>query len=1161
MATPVYTQVAEGSRLYASSIAPPGGFAGYWCSASAAFGASATLAQTWADVGGLYVFAALLPDDLAAFAGQLGQLAPRLSPTGLVRVLWLDNEADSSWSYWPASIVTARPQGEPSGPWALVTPACLRLGDYRLVLAAKADLVLQDDADGHGMQLPASAVRFEHDGLGFAASATASLPLAGDAIGSLVVPLTLSPPEETPASQAPSGNLTRNGRPGDALASDPFDQLGVMLRYATTPDPDDSQAVAQNLARYLSMPVLRLDGARISATLYVDPDAWLDPQRSCLDLASTPSALASAFVTTLGYDVTLTPRAGLLAARSGRLAFCKSPLYAVEGENRGSEIFHLAPDGCFTVDVQVPSRVQARRTRRATATAMVEKDQWMLGNSGAEYALLDGSSGDVLVCSSGCAAYIPADSVDGTPALRDAATTAHMTVLPGTAGSAGLTYYAQPLQAALFMASSDLGDGFLDFHTMPAGSLPAQAQASDLSSRVFPMGAYRWLPSADIALARELESAVIAPTRRAVIGGHVPVDLAASGTVPLAATPQGLLAQLSADGTEWAGVLFGNLPASDQTLVFTPVQERFAQALQSNQVFFVVSDVDEFLQQSGVGASGLNCTLDGWTFRLDPEDWRTQAQENPTLMLFKYGNRTLDDLAGDTSAWGWPEAAAPLSRTQQQLQAILTTAREHAQADPPTPGDPYVVFYNDIANNPAWNGVLFFNAPVDLGLMPPDLQFLAAGIDPTQFYAHHVGFSVTPVQAADGQLTLGQTAAFGLIDYEDTEDLAPSSTVAFGFKTLQLKIRFANARIADFTAQCELMVNVLFGAPLAKQDAERGNNLIMAGTCQRVAGVPAYSFVLDGENLFDAQGSAMVGAEVLAVRIDTVTAEDGDAVTSSFTLQGNLRFRDLTGFDMFSYGANAEGDDGYLCFTGLAIRMQFGLSDPMQQAFTSFEGATTLDPAKSQLRKNSLAANFPLKASGVKVAQIDADGRGLTPEQLGFVSIACPIDQTPMSAPWWGLAFTVDLGSLGALSGSTGLSMTLLTAWSTGSNDDVPVYLGLKLASYVPGGGGSLPLQGVLKLGFRSFEFVSYAAGDGQVGYQLWMRRFALSVLAWSFPPGNADLVLFGDPGDPGGSLGWYAAYDGKPNGLSLAAPRSAKPELGAPVRRLANGRRIPPVA
>jgi hypothetical protein len=1141
MDAPVFTAIASDSCLYASSAMPAGGFAGYWCSAAANFGGTATLAQTWADVGGLYIFTLTLPADLVAFAQQLAQLVPRLSPTGLVRAVWLSNRADSGWSYWQTATLTALPKTTPDGPWALVTPVRWVLGDYSVELAAGSTLSLQNATTGYGLSLPAASATFSYGGFALSANGTVMLALAGSTVGALGMPVSLRP-------QQP----------------DPCDQLGVMLRYATVPAKEDAIAEAQNLARYLSMPVLRLRTGSLAAKLYFDPSAPLDSQRSYVDLAPAgvaPYAMSSAFVTTLGYTTTLTPTASLASVRSGRLAFCRSPLFATEGANEGSEVFHLAPDGGFSISVEVPVSVQQRRATLAAKNGLVERDHWMFGNSGAEYATLDASSGDLAVFEAGKPAYIPANPPDGTSPLRTAATTAYMTLLSSSASSGGLSYYAQPLQAPLFMAASQLGPGFLDFHPMLAGNLPSTAQAGALSTAYFPAGAYRWLKRADVELARSIESAVLAPSRRTVIGGLPSlIKAAATDTPTLAVTPQGLLAQLSTDGSEWSGVLFAHLPHSAQDLLFTPVKDRFALALQSNQLFFVVSDVQEFLQRSGVGPDGLNGTLDGWTFRLNPSDWRTGKATNHTLMLFKYCNRRLTELADDTSAWNWPEAAGNVRETQKQLQALLEAARVRAQAVPPVPGDPYVIFYNEVANNPMWNGVLFFNAPVDLGLMPPDLKFLAAGIDPTRFYAHHIGFSVTPITTSGGIITPGQTAAFGLIDYEDPQDLTPSTTVPFGFKTLQLKIRFANARIADFAAQCELMTNSLFGAPLAKQDPSRGNNLIMDGRCQRVAGVPSYSFALDGENLFNAQRSAIVSVQVQTVRIDTVTAEDGDSVTSSFTLQGNLRFRELPAFDMFCYGADSQGVDGYLRFTGLSIRMQFKLSDPTKQTFTAFESATVLDLANSRPRPHSLAANFPLRVSAIQIAPVTADGKGLTPEQMGFVSIACPLEQTPMSAPWYGLQYTMDLGSLGALSGSVGLSMSVLAAWSTGADGDPPVYLGLKLASFARGA-GSLPLQGVLKLGFRGFEFIMYQSGAGSLGYQLWMRRFALSVLCWSFPPGNADLVLFGAPGNPSASLGWYAAYDNKPDSKALTEADTTPRLLDAPARRLTNARRTPPIA
>ncbi|MNJ68442.1 hypothetical protein D3C77_646920 [compost metagenome] len=79
------------------------------------------------------------------------------------------------------------------------------------------------------------------------------------------------------------------------------------------------------------------------------------------------------------------------------------------------------------------------------------------------------------------------------------------------------------------------------------------------------------------------------------------------------------------------------------------------------------------------------------------------------------------------------------------------------------------------------------------------------------------------------------------------------------------------------------------------------------------------------------------------------------------------------------------------------------------------------------------------------------------------------------------------------------------------------------------------------------------------------MHRFALSVLAWSFPPGNSDLLLFGAPGKPKSALGWYAAYakdDTEKSKALLAAPapRQISRRPPDPQRLARSGRRTPPV-
>jgi hypothetical protein len=240
--------------------------------------------------------------------------------------------------------------------------------------------------------------------------------------------------------------------------------------------------------------------------------------------------------------------------------------------------------------------------------------------------------------------------------------------------------------------------------------------------------------------------------------------------------------------------------------------------------------------------------------------------------------------------------------------------------------------------------------------------------------------------------------------------------------------------------------------------------------------------------------------------------------------------------------------------------MTFPLAEPTRQRFTADEAHLSFDSANSLARPLGLATGFPLQLSGFVVSpNLAAESEppeGQTPEDLGYTSIVAPLDQSPLAPPWYGLVFSLDLGTLGALAGSVGLSISLLAAWAPGhSADDRPVYLGLQL----PGAralGIDWPLEGVLRLGFRSFQFEANDLEDGSRAYMLRLRRLALSVLLWSFPPGTTDVFLFGNPnGDGPATLGWYAAYD---SGETKTGGPGSLPMGAVAARRLRSGRRTP---
>ncbi|WP_405527287.1 hypothetical protein OG592_06240 [Streptomyces avidinii] len=1169
MTAPAFVRVAD--RLYELSSDGDSPVAGYWAGyrAKGDLPDPATLDDVWRDAGGAYVFCAAKPTDYVLFVAGVDQALAQLPYT---RFVWIaDPDADPA--YWQLWNLTATSTG--SGPtiaWTVRQGASFACGGYAVTVPRFTALTPATE----GVALAAAGFDGPDGTMYAALPGSAGIPFSGPTVGCL------------------TGTLTLDHSDPDDMA-----RLDVGLRYSM-PDPNDPGRAA---VLAVPMPLLAQDGSALTVHLSFDPLFPLVPDRSALgflapDLpglpdppdAPDPPALRTRLATTLGAEVTLAPVRGTPPQWPARLVFATSPRFV---DVPSDPKVYLTPDGTFRLAVG------------AEGTARLA-----LGLSGLEY--VDVGDGAVALFQAGRPAYLPGT---GEAALEPLGTTAYVALLPD-GGAADLTYYAQPWQSPLYARADDTE--FLRFHEMPAATLGAFA---DGAPPVVPLGAYLGVDPALAPYAATIEQAALAPVRRASLplrdaaGGRAGEDTTPAEDTALAVTPNGLLARLTADGTAWRQAVLAGLPGAPvDELVLTAVGPRLQALLQSTEAFAVVSDVTEFFRQSSVryrvdevvralllargvpaevvraiaeaagpdtydtekafttqvaGAAGayldtllsvaglLKAVLQDWTFQLSPRSWRS-GEEASTVLLMKFASRSLTDLAADLPSWGWPEAAydehGDPRPTQKLVLGIIEDARERAAVDP---GGPYARFLREVADNPAWNGVLVLNAPVAVAELPRELQFVTAGIDTGRFYAHHVGFGVTPFKhAAEGGITLGQTAAFGLISYDDPADLCVEPEQAdFAFKTQQLSARFANAALADFSARVELMANRLFGSVLTKRVPESGNNLVLIGSYQRQNDRPSYAFTLAGGADFAAGNSVLLGVEVLGVQVQTATGSiDAGTLSVDFVLTGNLRFAELPHADLFSYGPNAAlpppgtpAFDGYLRFGNLVVTMAFPAADPGAQTFTTAYDRMSFDLANSEARVQSLATGFPVRVTGAvanPVPDVPGGPRGRTPEDLGYTGILAPVDAVLLSPPWFGLVLTLDLGSLGALAGSAGMQATLLVAWSPGTRDQRPVYFGLRLAG-ADATTASWPLQGVLKLGFRGFELTTYEEG-GRREYLMRLRHLALSVLAFSFPPGDLDVLVFGDPEGTSSAVGWYAAYD---SGTQAKAAR----------RRLAAGRRALP--
>jgi hypothetical protein len=503
-----------------------------------------------------------------------------------------------------------------------------------------------------------------------------------------------------------------------------------------------------------------------------------------------------------------------------------------------------------------------------------------------------------------------------------------------------------------------------------------------------------------------------------------------------------------------------------------------------------------------------------WEFDLSPWRW---ADHN-SIVIFKFCRKQLTQVVADTTQWTEGDAFNTSTAATQKIVSDFfddTLARFKA-------GDTDLSYFvNTVMLDPNWNGILVLNGEVPLSGLPPQLEGLAAGIDASQFKAHHLGITVTPVQTGATQYTTTASSAFGLIDYNSPTPL--SGSAPYDYKVLSLKVLIANSDIASFSSSIEILINQLFGEQANQQNAN-DNNLVLYGTYQKSGGVGTYSFTSNGATSYLMSSSTLYMVNIETASFVTVTSGADDpndtTVNSRFQLNGSVSFLPQPGFDLYSYGPeqpviDIQGIGGGLSYSALSIDMTFDEATPTYRTFTFDATKILLDQSASQVRALSLAAHFPMKLMGLVQGTGDA-----TPDGMGFMPVDSPIQGSPLTAPWFGLQFELDLGSLGALAAEAGFTASLMLGWAPNANGATN-YIGLSMPG-VSGGDRAISLQGVLKLAFGDVSFLV-----SPPTYILQLKNIALKFLSLTFPPnGQINMLMFGNPdAQTSGALGWYASY------------------------------------
>jgi hypothetical protein len=862
-----------------------------------------------------------------------------------------------------------------------------------------------------------------------------------------------------------------------------------------------------------------LSGATVTAA--IDP-LGLTPARSQLQIAPKGGTFLTAYRTALDETVAFAPGStGAFVATT----------------SLGGHVY-FAPSGSFALSV--PGSAES-------AHAL------LCGLSGVESITFQ--AGDLLgYQASADGGFSLATGAHGgfqfTPASSPACATAVATVTAG--GATANAYRSEPSRAPFFSPDDASQPTMLTHNGLTLKTLPAAPPQG------FPLLPYAAVipvqgPGLAPGLVAAFESSWVTPTRSAVIEGY------ASGTstagAALGITPQGYIAAFDSQGGI-DSLALGSSGPSSLTISGAggaSLPDPLRDALLAPQSFVVASCA------TAAYAANVQITLamSGWSFAFAPPDAKNIAPgAYQSVLLIKSAEGTLVDLVASPSLWN---GYALLNDTVTDpnglmLSSWLSTYLAQALASWNNGTGPQgLTTFCELITDPDWNGFLCLNVPVATSQLDPALDFLLAGVDPSQLIAHHIGCAANQVQWNTAASAYQQDSAFfGYVHYlrpgapPDGTVSAPfvNSNAPYDFQLMRLEAVFENSALVSFASMALLLLNNLFGDAVLPSASGPGpaatNTVIIDGTLQRHDGVPNYvfstptgmaaTFYLSGAALDRTEIDRAIVAPNPAGGPGGPTNPNRSAVT--FQLAGWLGMLPAS-IDLLSYAA--------LPFSNLGLRMEFDTADGSNKLFTLDLADLALSPLKDAAvganqvvtaslaaanvlyRADSLVSNFPLTLS-----QFITDGTQ-TPSDMGFLPLAVRGSggggggAGALSAGWMGLQLDLPLGGSGSLDASGLIDATLLFAWMPGGQGTPAYSPFIKITG--PGGVDlSFNLEGIIKFGAKGIMLSKVPGQNGGADvFVLEFASIALTIFTKSFPPGGSTNILVA--GSPGRSLGWFGAY------------------------------------
>ena len=1069
---------------------------------------SLSLAEAW-DAGGFFLTQPVVPADESILEAETAYLetTPGFLPTV--------SHASFAWTEWNASAFVAPVllvlAGDEAGPVTVSAPGKLGAGPYGIVVPAQTPVVAEID----GAELV--AIRFSY-------TAQGGWP--------------------APSGSGPAMSLTGQARfclTAEGLIGDTTNAIetgfDISLRYFYP--SADSKSI--DSAVY---PLFNLQsGMHLLAEAVFDPltPFWttksLWKPRTVYDI---PGPIYS--LTETGGSWTLTLEAGALASTLRTAAGVPISLVPVEasfvpqplpGSERG---WYLVPKGTFSLK-----------------TGNAGTNRLLCGLLGTEF--VEFSDGDLIAFTPNSAAYAPAFPLTtgthgGAALLSGEAVTSWVAIVPSHASAAAETnpaYYSQPLSSALY------GEVKKANQEAPSQVLPVfDPLISELSiTTTFPLAPYAGVDAARFDFAN-YEAQILAPARLSLLTPKGGLRMrtgrrpgAVDGPVPTT-TPQGFLVQVA--DTNWTKLQFarsqrtdGGTPAAN-SLQVDMVSPMLREALQSSELLLVATKKEPF------STFEESITIDNWPFTIDVGS-PPAGNSFRNVMIFKFGSGKLLDKIKSSAGWTAPgNFNDKPDDVANFLRDFCATAIQNVQ----TGTDTSFANFVDIIQSETWSGILALNVNVPLGSLPDQLLGLAAGLDASEFRAHHIGVNVSKIQQnANGGFTMpGTSSMFGLINYQN-QSAAPAVAAAvcasnpaessgYSFRVLTLLVLFANSQVTAFSSHIVLTATTIFGDPIQLADASgiAANALNLNGSLERRIGsdgssVTIYVFRSPESVTLNFPASQILNyLEVTRIDFNTLTpAKDSTKVQSIFRFWGLLNFKVMPGLDIFSFG-DPDSRSG-LSLSNLLVHMNFDSSDIGGSLCFTFDATQVAFDSKTTApaRKGSLFAGLPLTLD-----TIDSSASG-TPQGAGYLPVLVPAFaqktavrvQALDQKSWFGIALVLNFGSMGSLAPLSAFNARVVAAWSPSGSKGPQAALLIRLPGTSPGV-KQLSLQSVLKLSIDAIVVDLSINGDSQA-IVLTFTNIGLSILGKKLPSGAAiSVALSGGDANAQQSVGWYASYQREPS-------------------------------